>query len=40
VTWSGNLGDLEVADSWVKVNVSPASPALFDLVDGSKTNAR
>lgn len=40
VTWSGNLGDLEVADNWVKINVSPTSPALFDLVDGSKSSAR
>jgi hypothetical protein len=40
VAWRGNLGDLEVADGWVKVNVSPASPALFDVVDGLKATAR
>jgi len=40
VVWHGNLGDLEVADGWVKVNVSPLSPALFDVVDGFKTTAR
>ena len=40
VAWRGNLGDLEVADGWVKVNVAPASPALFDVVDGLKTTAR
>ena len=40
IVWNGNLGDLEVADGWVKVSVSPASPALFDIVEGLKTTAR
>lgn len=40
IVWRGNLGDLEVADGWVKVNVTPASPGLFDAVDGVKTTAR
>jgi hypothetical protein len=40
VGWTGNLGDLEVTDAWVKVSISPASPALFDVVDGVKAIAR
>jgi len=40
IAWNGNLGDLEVADGWVKVNVAPGSAALFDLADRSKTTTR
>jgi hypothetical protein len=40
IAWNGNLGGLEVADGWVKVNATPASAALFDVVDGSKITAR
>jgi hypothetical protein len=40
VAWNGNLGDLDVADGWIKVNVSPGSPALFDVLDGVKSTAR
>jgi len=31
IAWQRNLGDLEVSASWLKVNVDPANPALFDL---------
>jgi hypothetical protein len=40
VAWNGNLGDLEVADGWVKVNVNPGSAGLFDVVGGLKTATR
>ena len=40
IVWNGNLGDLGVADGWIKVNVAPGSPALFDIADGLKTSAR
>jgi hypothetical protein len=40
IVWNGNLGDLEVGDGWVKVSVSPVSPALFEVGEGSKTTAR
>ena len=40
VAWNGNIGDLEVADGWVKVNVSPGSATLFDVVGGLKTATR
>jgi len=40
VAWNGNLGDLDVADGWIKVKVSPGSPALFDVLDGVKSTAR
>lgn len=40
IAWNGNLGDLEVSDGWVKVNVTPLSPALFDVDHGLKTTAR
>ena len=31
IVWQRNLGDLEVSGSWLKVNVDPANPKLFDL---------
>ena len=40
VAWNGNLGDIDVADGWIKVNVSPGSPALFDVLDGVKSTTR
>jgi hypothetical protein len=40
IAWNGRLGDLEVVDGWVKVNVAPASPALFDIADGLKAISR
>ena len=29
IVWRGNLGDLEVANTWIKLNVSQFSPTLF-----------
>ena len=40
IVWNGNLGDLEVADGWVKVSVSPVSPMLFEIGESLKTTAR
>lgn len=40
IAWNGNLGDLEVADGWMKVNFTPASPTLFDVAANGKTAAR
>ena len=40
IAWKGNLGDLEVADGWTKVNVRPASPALFEVAERTKAAAR
>ncbi len=40
IAWNGNLGDLEVADGWVKVNATPASPTLFEVGNGLKAAAR
>jgi hypothetical protein len=31
IVWQHNLGDLEVSDSWLKVNFDPANPKLFSL---------
>jgi hypothetical protein len=40
IAWKGNLGDLEVADGWTKVNVRPASTTLFELAERMKAAAR
>ncbi|RJG06452.1 hypothetical protein D3870_10895 [Noviherbaspirillum cavernae] len=35
ILWTGNLGTLELGNSWLKFNVSPSSPSLFSLADDS-----
>ena len=40
IAWNANLGVLEVADGWTKVDVRPMSPALFDVAEKMKTTAR
>jgi hypothetical protein len=40
ISWEGNLGDLEVADGWTKINVRPASPTLFEVAERIKGTAR
>ena len=39
IVWKANLGALEVADGWVKVDVTPGSPVLFELAAALKTTS-
>ena len=34
IVWRGNLGDIEVANGWARLNVSPFAPTLFTTGDG------
>ncbi len=40
IVWRGNLGDIEVANGWARLNVSQFSPTLFSTADVPATNSR